>query len=179
MDIQTTILTNLYILKNIIFQDNRGVFRKVFASDIFQKYHLNTDFKEFYYSVSHKNTIRGMHFQVPPHDHHKLVFVTQGSIIDVVLDIRKNSPTYGKYFSCTLSADNGIALYIPVGMAHGFLAQEDHTIVNYMQTSLYSKECDSGIRYNSFGFDWKTLEPIVSERDMAFELFQNFKTPFL
>ena len=120
-----------------------------------------------------------MHFQIPPHEHHKLVFVNQGSIVDVVLDIRKNSPTYGKHFSCVLNADNGIALYIPKGMAHGFLAQEDNTIVNYMQTSLYSKECDKGIHYNSFGFNWKTTEPIVSERDLTFETFQNFKTPFL
>ncbi|HQB19683.1 MAG TPA: dTDP-4-dehydrorhamnose 3,5-epimerase family protein [Bacteroidales bacterium] len=179
MEVQTTILPNLFILKNIISQDNRGMFRKVFASDLFQKNDLNTDFKEFYYSVSYKNTIRGMHFQIPPHEHHKLVFVNQGSIVDVVLDIRKNSPTYGKHFSCVLNADNGIALYIPKGMAHGFLAQEDNTIVNYMQTSLYSKECDKGIHYNSFGFNWKTTEPIVSERDLTFETFQNFKTPFL
>ncbi|HON20232.1 MAG TPA: dTDP-4-dehydrorhamnose 3,5-epimerase family protein, partial [Bacteroidales bacterium] len=86
MEVQTTILPNLFILKNIISQDNRGMFRKVFASDLFQKNDLNTDFKEFYYSVSYKNTIRGMHFQIPPHEHHKLVFVNQGSIVDVVLD---------------------------------------------------------------------------------------------
>ncbi len=179
MEILTTILPDLFIIKNIISQDNRGEFRKVFTSDVFTLNNLDTNFKEFYYSVSHKNTIRGMHFQNPPHDHNKLVFVSQGVIVDVVLDIRKNSPTYGKHIHFTLSAENGIALYIPKGMAHGFLAKEDFSIVNYIQTSLYSKEYDNGIVYNSFGFDWKTKNAIVSKRDMSFEVFQNFKTPFL
>lgn len=178
MEIQHTDLFGLFILKNAIHQDERGSFQKLFSYEEFEKNKLDVDFKEFYYSFSHKDVIRGMHFQTPPCDHSKLVFVNKGSIIDVVLDIRKNSPTYGQYVSIELNQTNGFALYIAKGMAHGFCTKEDHTIVNYLQTSVYSKANDSGILYNSFGFDWQVEYPILSERDLSFKSFHHFKTPF-
>lgn len=178
MEIHPTDISGLMIIKNPIFQDIRGFFQKIFTFDEFEKNKLDVDFKEFYYSVSQKDVIRGMHFQTPPFEHSKLVFVNQGSIIDVVVDVRKLSPAYGKYFSIELTDLNGIALYIPVGLAHGFCSKVDNTIVNYLQTSVYSKENDVGILYNSFGFDWQVENPILSERDLTFQSFQHFKTPF-
>lgn len=173
-----TEFSGLFILENFIFKDERGCFLKIFSENLFSENLLDNDFKEFYYSVSHRNVIRGMHFQTPPCEHTKLVFVNQGSIVDVVLDLRSNSDTYGKFVSCELNAKNGLALYIPRGMAHGFCAKENNTIVNYMQTSVYDKEHDKGILYNSFGFDWQIDNPVLSERDLSFENFQFFKTPF-
>ncbi len=174
----STHFPDLFVLENVIFNYQRGGFQKIFSEILFKENALDSDFKEFYYSVSHRNVIRGMHFQTPPCEHTKLVFVNQGSILDVVLDLRKTSSMYGKWFSCELNALNGLALYIPKGMAHGFCAKENNTIVNYMQTTVYAKEQDKGILYNSFGFDWQIEQPIVSERDLKFDSFQQFKTPF-
>lgn len=168
----------LYILETNNFTDTRGSFQKLFNSKWFFENGLSTEFKEFYYSVSHKNVIRGMHFQLPPHEHSKLVYVSQGGIIDVVVDLRRNSQTFGKYFSIVLSSTDVRYLYIPVGFAHGFQALEDNTIVNYAQTSCYNKEADVGIHYKSFGFDWKYENTIVSERDCGFVAFEDFKTIF-
>ncbi|MDD4208790.1 MAG: dTDP-4-dehydrorhamnose 3,5-epimerase family protein [Bacteroidales bacterium] len=178
MEIHPTDISGLMILKNPMFQDIRGGFQKIFTFDEFKKNKLDVDFKEFYYSVSHKDVIRGMHFQTPPCEHSKLVFVNQGSVIDVVVDLRKLSPTYGHYFSIELTDSNGVALYISKGLAHGFCAKMDNTIVNYLQTSVFSKENDAGILYDSFGFDWQVKNPILSERDLAFQSFHHFKTPF-
>jgi dTDP-4-dehydrorhamnose 3,5-epimerase len=178
MEIEISSLSGLLLLKNNVLQDNRGCFYKSFNREFFVKNGLDSDFKESYYSVSHKNVIRGMHFQTPPFEHTKLVYVSQGSIVDVVLDLRKSSPTYGQYISLELDANKGNALYIPKGMAHGFCSIENNTIVNYLQTSVYSKDNDFGILYNSFNFDWPIIRPIISERDLSFPSFQQFKTPF-
>lgn len=178
MKIIETSIEGLYILETINFQDIRGGFQKLFNFDFFNENNLDTDFKEFYYSVSQKGVIRGMHFQLPPFDHTKLVYVSKGRIKDVVLDIRKDSKTYGKYFSVELDDNKAQYLYIPKGLAHGFVSLEDGSIVNYAQTSCYSKEHDCGILYNSFGFDWETENPIISGRDTTFEKLENFKSPF-
>lgn len=171
-------LEGLYILETNNFMDNRGAFQKLFNFDWFAKNGLVTDFKEFYFSVSKKNVVRGMHFQLPPYAHTKLVYVSKGSILDVVVDLRKNSATYKQCFSTNLDDTAAKYLYIPVGLAHGFLALEENTIVNYAQTSVYNKEADYGLKFNSFGFDWSVDNPIVSDRDMAFEELEIFKTVF-
>ncbi|MDR2906529.1 MAG: dTDP-4-dehydrorhamnose 3,5-epimerase [Bacteroidales bacterium] len=168
----------LLIIKPSSMCDDRGCFDKFFNFDSFEKNNLQTDFKEFYFSNSKKDVIRGMHFQVPPHDHTKIVSVSHGAIQDVVLDIQRNSPTFGRFFSCKLDTKEEKALYIPSGFAHGFLALEDNTIVNYLQTSCYSQTHDAGIRYDSFGMEWAIESPILSERDKSFPAFTNFNTPF-
>lgn len=173
-----TPLDGLYVLETINFQDRRGGFQKLFNYDFFKDNHLDTDFKEFYYSVSRKNVIRGMHFQLPPYDHTKVVYVSKGAIRDVVVDLRSSSGTYREYFSIELDETKAQYLYIPSGFAHGFLALEDDSIVNYAQTSCYSKEHDCGIAPCSIGFDWGIDNAIISDRDLAFEEFGNFKTPF-
>lgn len=178
MKIIETPIEGLLILETINFQDIRGEFQKLFNFDFFKDNNLDTGFKEFYYSVSKKNVIRGMHFQLPPFDHTKLVYVSKGRIKDVVLDIRKNSKTYGKCFSIELDNNKAQYLYIPKGLAHGFASLEDGSIVNYAQTSCFSKEHDCGILYNSFGFDWEIETPIISGRDKTFEKLEDFNSPF-
>lgn len=168
MELEKTFIEGLQVIHLNKINDNRGSFTKMFNEDFFRSNDLRIDLKESYFSVSNKDVIRGMHFQTPPAEHTKLVFVNAGSIVDVVLDIRKNSPTFGKYFSTSISADKPKLVYIPVGCAHGFLSLEDNTIVSYMQTSVYNKDCDKGIRYNSFGFDWNVKAPVLSNRDETF-----------
>jgi len=178
MEIKTTEFEGLLVLQNRPLTDDRGLFLKLFNYDFFRNSKLDADFKEFYYSTSNKNVIRGMHFQVPPYHHAKLVYVSHGRILDVVIDLRRSSATYKKHFAIELNDINGKYLYIPVGFAHGFLSLENETIVNYAQTSCYSKEHDSGILFNSFEFEWEIDNPIISDRDLSFVELNNFESPF-
>lgn len=178
MEIFDTPIEGLILIKNKLFTDGRGGFLKIFNEVFFKDNNLSTDFRECYFSISHKNVIRGMHFQIPPAEHKKIVYVSKGSVIDVVVDIRTHSKTYGQFCSFDLSDSKGDFLYIPVGCAHGFLSLEDNTIVNYMQTSVYNASCDCGIRYDSFGFDWGIKNPILSDRDQTFPALSNLNNPF-
>lgn len=119
-----------------------------------------------------------MHFQTPPAQHTKLVYVNKGSIVDVVLDIRPNSATYGRYFNITITDTAPKLVYIPEGLAHGFLSLQENSVVSYIQTSVYSKDNDEGVRWDSFGFDWAVNSPILSTRDQSFKTFSDFKSPF-
>jgi dTDP-4-dehydrorhamnose 3,5-epimerase/CDP-3, 6-dideoxy-D-glycero-D-glycero-4-hexulose-5-epimerase len=181
MKMKTALVTGfegLHIIEGNVFKDARGLFLKTFNQSIFENLGLEIHYKERYYSKSHKNVIRGMHFQIPPCDCIKIVNVLHGSILDIVIDIRKKSPTYKKYFVIELNDENGRFLYIPKGFAHGFKALTNHTIVEYNQTTEYSKESDSGIRWDSFGFDWQLSNPIISARDSNFPLLDDFSSPF-
>lgn len=178
MKIIKTPFEGLLILQTVNFQDNRGGFQKLFSFDYFKENGLDCDFKEFYYSVNKKDVIRGMHFQSPPFDHTKVVYVSRGRIKDVVVDIRKQSATYGQCFSMELDDQTGKYLYIPKGFAHGFASLEEGSIVNYAQTSCYSQEYDRGIDALSFGFDWGIAEPVRSGRDLGFESLDIFRSPF-
>jgi len=178
MEIIKTRFEGLFVLQTVNFQDNRGGFQKVFNFDFFKENGLDYDFKEFYYSVNKKNVVRGMHFQMPPFDHTKLVYVSKGSIKDVVVDVRKNSATYGQYFDIELDEQKGQYLYIPKGFAHGFVSLEDGSIVNYAQTTCYAKDNDCGIDATSVGFDWGVENPIRSGRDLTFEKLNDFNSPF-
>jgi len=178
MKIHTTKLQGVFTVENDNFRDERGSFVKIFHEDTFKDRGLEHDFKESFYSVSKKDVIRGMHFHLPPKDHTKLVYVTRGSLIDVVLDIRKNSKTYGEYLATKLTSDNNTMVYIPKGFAHGFLSLEDNTCMIYLQTGVYSKEHDSGIHVESFEFDWGVKDPILSQRDTTFPALKDFKSPF-
>lgn len=178
MTIEKTPIEGLLVLQTENHEDNRGLFQKLFNRDFFVEHGLATDFFEFYYSVNHKNVVRGMHFQTPPADYVKLVYVSHGRIIDAVVDIRNGSATYGKYFTIELDAKQGKYLYIPKGLAHGFVSLEDNTIVNYAQTSCYDKEHDCGIDSMSVGIDWKVANPIRSGRDLTFPSLDKFESPF-
>jgi dTDP-4-dehydrorhamnose 3,5-epimerase len=178
MIFQKTPLHDVYVIAQTVSKDKRGYFVKNFQSSLFAKHNLECDFKESYYTESHKNVIRGMHFQTPPHDHAKLITVISGTIIDVVLDIRKSSKTYGRYFEIELSRDNGKSLYIPRGCAHGFGVLGDMAIAYYQVTSEHNPDHDSGIRLDGFGFSWPIANPVISDRDSAFPALNNFESPF-
>ncbi|EAI5789056.1 dTDP-4-keto-6-deoxy-D-glucose epimerase [Campylobacter coli] len=176
-----THIENLWILQPIIYEDARGKFVKSFSKNNFGGLNLDYDFKEMYYSISHKGVFRGMHFQIPPYDHAKLVFVSSGKILDIVLDLRKRSKSYGKYFSHLIDGIKREILYIPKGCAHGFLYLQDNSIVNYMQTSVYSEKHDFGVLYDSFGFDFPLSKfninkMIISQRDLSFKTFEEIST---
>ena len=178
MVIKETSLSNVYLIEPKVFFDERGVFIKTFNETDFENCGIESNFKESFYSESKKNVIRGMHFQLPPHDQAKLVYVPYGIIIDVVLDIRKSSPTYGESFSVELSRENRKAVYIPPGFAHGFASSSEDCIVVYMTTTTYQAEYDSGIRWDSFGYHWQINNPIISKRDQSFIKFSEFESPF-
>jgi dTDP-4-dehydrorhamnose 3,5-epimerase len=178
MKITETFIQGLYLIDYFSFKDKRGEFIKTIHSNIFKEHDLEYRFEESFYSISNKNVIRGMHFQIPPDDHAKLVYLISGRIIDVVLDIRKESETYGQFFKTELSSDNRQGLYIEKGLAHGFIAMEDNTIVEYHTTTTHSATNETGILFNSFGYNWNSNDPILSERDMNFTSFKFFNSPF-
>lgn len=178
MEISGTSFDGLYVLSTVNFQDSRGAFQKLFNYDFFKANGLDCDFKEFYYSINHKGVVRGMYFQLPPHDHTKLVYVSRGRIMDVVVDLRKDSLTYGKHFAIELDDRKAQYLYIPKGFAHGFASLEEGSIVNYAQTSCYAPESDCGIKYDSCGIEWPFDSPTVSGRDLTFDKLETFKSPF-
>jgi len=173
-----TPFVGLFTLETVNFVDIRGSFQKLFNKEFFIENGLDSDFCEFYYSVNKKGVIRGMHFQIPPHDHTKLVYVSNGKILDVVVDLRKESPNYKKYIVIRLTGNRPRSLYIPKGFAHGFQCLENNTIMLYQVTTGYQPNCDSGIAYDSIGYDWKVEDPILSERDQHFITLQEFESPF-
>lgn len=160
------------------FEDDRGSFTKVFQDSTCRNSGIDFKIKESYYSLSKKDVIRGMHFQLPPFQHHKIVFCPQGSILDVVVDLRKTSATYGQYFSAILSAANHKGLFLPEGCAHGFKSLAEDTLTIYLVSSEYQEDADAGILWNSFGLDWECSDPVISERDQFFQPLSDFHTPF-
>jgi dTDP-4-dehydrorhamnose 3,5-epimerase len=160
------------------FSDNRGLFTKTFQEHFFQDAGIAFSLKESYFSISKKEVVRGMHFQTPPHHHAKIVYCPIGSILDVILDLRKNSNTYGQFYSTVLSAENHLAYYIPEGFAHGFKALTEDAMTCYLVSSEHNKEHDHGIRFDSFGMDWDCKDPVLSERDLSFISFKDFESPF-
>ncbi len=158
--------------------DNRGLFVKTFHYTTLQSAGIHFELKESYFSISKKDVIRGMHFQTPPHQHSKIVFCPQGAILDVIVDLRKNSPTYGQFFAQELSIDNHKALFIPEGFAHGFKSLTEGAMTYYLVSSEYSKPNDTGIRYDSIGMNWQVAAPILSERDLSFISLSDFNSPF-
>lgn len=177
MELEDLPLKGAYLIKSKPIFDGRGAFLKTYHMGMFEELELPFYFKESYYTVSKKDVIRGMHFQTPPAEHQKIVYVTDGEILDILLDLRKNSNTYGKAITIKLNK-LGSSIYIPEGFAHGFLTLSESATVVYNVSSVYSPENDNGILWSSFGFDWPVISPVISERDKAFPELKNFKTPF-
>lgn len=178
MRFQKTKFDKVFIVEPKLFYDERGVFVKTFHELTFKEWGLETNFRESFYSESRRNVIRGMHFQLPPHDHAKLVYVPAGKILDVVVDIRRNSSTYGDFLAVELSGENRRLVYIPAGFAHGFAGLSESSLVIYSTTTVHHPEADSGIRWDSFGCDWGIADPIVSPRDRAFKKLTELDSPF-
>lgn len=159
--------------------DDRGMFVKPYHKNTLEAQGLVSEFRESFYSTNKKGVIRGMHFQHPPHDHAKIVYCTSGRLLDVILDLRAGSPTYGQCASIELSADNYKAAYMPVGVAHGFCVLEDHTTMIYLTSTVHAPQSDAGIRFDSFGFDWPEQSPTLSARDLEFPGLNAIETPFI
>lgn len=159
-------------------KDSRGEFIKTFQNSEYQSLGINFDIHEEFYSVSQANVIRGMHFQMPPHDHEKMVYCTSGAVLDVLLDLRKEN--YGKVACAEISKNNRHIIYIPRGVAHGFLSLEDNTVMIYKTSTEHVPTHDRGIKWDSFGFNWKlTATPILSNRDRdGLVNFDTFISPF-
>lgn len=174
MNFERTEIEGVYIIDNFSAADDRGLFVKTFNSNSFKENNLAFEIRESYYSSSKKNVIRGMHFQLPPYDHEKLVYVTSGKILDIVIDLRKNSSTYKEYISVELSAENKKSIYIPKGFAHGFKSLEDNSITVYSVASEYNMSSDLGVSFDSFDFDWEVKKPILSARDSSFITLKEF-----
>ncbi|MGV7962402.1 dTDP-4-dehydrorhamnose 3,5-epimerase [Photorhabdus tasmaniensis] len=164
-------LNGCYLIEPKKFTDERGVLVKTYHESIFVENNLRFSFKEEFYSISAKNVIRGMHFQVPPEDHEKIIYCAIGRVLDVFLDIRSNSPTFGQFIAIELSSENAFQLYLSKGIAHGFLSLEDNSMMVYKTSTVHAPEYDKGIKWDSFGFNWPISEPILSVRDKQFPPF--------
>lgn len=162
-----------------LFEDTRGRFIKTYHNEFFAQHGLNTDWREEYYSVSHQGVLRGLHFQTPPRDHEKLVYCTYGEVLDAVVDLRQGSPTFGKHALFCLNARTANMVYIPRGLAHGFLTISETATMMYKVATVYAPQHDAGILWNSAGINWPTQEPVISERDAKFVRLEEFNSPFL
>lgn len=176
---QTAIPGCLEILPEVR-RDVRGRFVKAISAAWFSERRLATNFQEQYYSVSHRNVLRGLHFQTPPHEHVKVLYCANGSVLDAFVDLRAGSPAFGQHALVELTAEKGNVLYLPPGVAHGFLATSDEALMVYNVTSGYAPAHDTGVLWSGAGITWPFgITPLVSERDAAFPTLAEFRTPFV
>ncbi len=170
-------IQGLVVVEPSVFEDSRGYFFEGYNKAIFEKNGIDCTFVQDNQSKSSKGVIRGLHYQQHPYAQSKLVRVLEGTIIDVAVDIRRNSPTYGQHFAIELSAENKAQLFIPAGFAHGFSVLSPTAVVLYKCDQLYNKSSEGGIRYNDpyLNIDWKLSgeEVVVSEKDLVLPLFEN------
>lgn len=181
MKIRRRKISDLIIIEPDVFGDNRGYFFESFNENDWRKeVGFAPKFVQDNESMSAKDVLRGIHFQNPPDDQGKLVRVIQGSVLDVAVDLRKNSPTYGMHEKVVLSGKNKKQFYVPAGFGHGFLTLEDNTIFSYKCTKYYNPNNESGIVWNDpkLDIDWGVNSPLISDKDRNQQKFSNFATPF-
>ena len=171
-------LPGVCLIEPKIFKDGRGDFVKTFHAGIFQDFGIAFQPVEEFFSTSRLGVLRGMHFQLPPHDHAKLVYCVRGRVLDVLVDLRTGQPTYGQVAAAELSRENSRLFYIPTGIAHGFLALEEDSVMVYKTSTVHAPSHDAGIRWDSLGFDWPVTQPVISERDQKFPALKDFISPF-
>lgn len=176
---KSTFLNGCIELQPVIHEDERGHFVKTWHQPTFEALGLHGNFSEQYYNVSAQNVLRGLHFQHPPHACKKLIYCTQGEVLDALLDLRIGSTSYGKHHLLTLSAQQGNILYIPEGFAHGFLVRSTSATIIYNTTCPYSAADDDGIAWNSAGIAWPVEQPILSTRDKNLTPLCDFKSRFV
>ena len=173
----------LKLICTVRHNDNRGFFSETYNRSTYSKLGINTEFVQDNHSLSIKvGTLRGLHFQAPPHAQAKLVRCSRGAIFDVAVDIRRGSPTYGEWKGYELTAENGDQLYVPVGFAHCFLTLEPDSEIVYKCSDYYAPETEGTILWNDpdIGIDWPTeAEPILSEKDAVAPLFSDLESPFI
>jgi dTDP-4-dehydrorhamnose 3,5-epimerase len=178
MKFNATSLLGVFEIPSFTAHDDRGRFVKTFQGASFRAHGLETCFAEVYYTVSRRRVLRGLHFQLPPHDHTKLVHCASGRVIDVVVDLRVDSPTFGHHAEFELTGECPSTIYIPSGLAHGFYTLSDEALMIYKVTTAYAPEYDAGIRWDSANIPWTDLRPIVSERDRDLPALETFESPF-
>lgn len=174
-------MKGLKLIKPLVFEDQRGYFYEAYSRTVFNKLGIDEEFVQDNQSLStEKGVLRGLHFQNPPFAQGKLVKVTKGAVLDVAVDIRKTSPTYGQKYEIILSEENKLMLYIPPGFAHGFVTLEEDTIFTYKCTNYYSKESEGGILWcdEDLAIDWNVSNPILSEKDKIHPTFNEFVSQF-
>mgnify|MGYP000887012622 FL=1 len=182
MEIIYTEIPGLLIIKPKVFEDARGYFFESFNQEKFESAGIQASFVQDNESKSQKNVLRGLHFQKPPYAQGKLVRVMKGSVLDVAVDLRTGSPTYGKWASIVLSESNKFMYWIPEGMAHGFLTLEDNTVFFYKCTQIYNPASEGSIRWDDpdLGIEWKLQSPpLLSDKDKVSPPFRTFESPFV
>lgn len=179
MILEKTNIEDIILLTPRVYEDERGYFMESYNQKKVDKL-IKDHFVQDNESESHKNVLRGLHFQLPPHAQSKLIRVIRGSILDIAVDLRKESSTYGKHFKHILSGENKKQLYIPIGFAHGFLSLEDNTILNYKCSDYYDAKAEASILWNDpdLAIDWGIDNPILAEKDRLAENFVTFENPF-
>ena len=180
MEIIESDLKGLFIFKPKVFEDARGYFFESYNQNAFKEAGLNLNFVQDNQSLSQKGVLRGLHFQNSPHAQGTLVRVITGGVLDVAVDIRKKSPTYGKWFGLELTEKNKWMMYIPEGFAHGFLTLEDNTVFSYKCTNFYNKASEHCILWNDtdININWNVTNPLLSEKDLQGKFIKDFKSMF-
>ena len=180
MEILETSISGVLLIKPKVLGDHRGYFYESYRRDKMMEFGVDPNFVQDNQSMSKKGILRGLHFQAPPFEQGKLVRVIKGSVIDVIVDIRGSSATYGEHYKVELNEENKLLLWVPTGFAHGFLTLQDDTIFSYKCTNYYNRESEGSIRWNSpkLNINWEMSNPILSEKDIEAPLFQDFKSPF-
>ncbi len=182
MKITETNIKGLLVIEPRIFNDDRGYFYESYNKAKFTEAGIAVDFVQDNQSFSHKGAIRGLHGQADPFAQGKLVRVISGKVLDVAVDIRKNSPTYGQHYSIELSGDNKTQFWIPAGFLHGFAVLEDNTIFTYKVNNYYDKASEIGVLWNdvTLNIDWgiATGEALLSPKDEILPTFKDFVSPF-
>ena len=182
MNIEQTAIKDLVIINPVVFEDSRGYFFEAYNQARFEQNGITYQFIQDNQSFSKRGVVRGLHLQDKPFAQAKLVRVLQGEILDVAVDLRKNSPTYGQHFSLVLSAENKKQLMVPHGFAHGFSVLSETASVLYKVDQVYHKESERGIRYDdpTLGIDWKlsSEEILVSDKDLILPNFENCNSQF-
>jgi dTDP-4-dehydrorhamnose 3,5-epimerase len=180
LSIERIFIDGPLIIKPQVFYDERGYFFEPYNKKRFAEWGITVEFVQDNQSLSQKGALRGLHFQAPPFDQGKLIRVVKGAVLDVVVDIRQNSPTYGQHYGIELSEKNFILFWIPPGFAHGFATIEDNTIFEYKCTNLYNKQSEGGLCWNDpeLNIQWNLIEPIVSKKDQQLSSFKDFTSPF-
>ena len=182
MEVLTTDIEGVCIIKPRVFGDARGYFFESYSKREFEEKVGKVDFVQDNESMSKKGVMRGLHFQRPPFSQSKLVRCVKGRVLDVAVDIRKGSPTYGKHVAVELTEDNHLQFFIPKGFAHGFVVLSDVAVFQYKCDNFYHPEADGGISIldDSLGIDWKisTQNAILSEKDTKHPLLKDFDSPF-
>ena len=180
MKVINTPLDGLLVFAPEIYEDDRGYFFESWNKKIFKEFGLNYDFNQDNQSLSKYGVLRGLHFQNPPYAQGKLVRVVKGKVLDVVVDIRSDSSTYGSHYKIELSETNKLIFWIPPGFAHGFITLENDTIFSYKCTSVYNKQSEQALLWSdkTLNIDWQIKKPIVSQKDQNAIKFLSFKSKF-